>query len=283
MLEGSRIWDSAWREERARAYGIPERQAGGPLPCADDAEGERLPGRCRRGCSLLRLAEPGGQEHRATSSTSTAASRSPTRARGRRAGRPVRHLSRRHALPRGAAGCRSRARAPRPSRSSSRPSRRAAASCTRTAATTTRRQPSPSDSSGSSRASTRSSRPRRRASGWFASYRPALAPRVFELSEFLVARLGVEDVGASFPHRVTYHPTCHSLRVTQVGDAPLRLLRAVRGLELVELPEARECCGFGGTFAVKNADTSSAHARGQVPGGRSPPAPTSARQSTARA
>ena len=94
--------------------------------------------------------------------------------------------------------------------------------------------------------------------GMIREYRPALAPRVFEFSEFLVARLGVEDVGASCPHRVTYHPTCHSLRVTKVGDAPLRLLRAVRGLDLVELPEATECCGFGGTFAVKNAETSSA-------------------------
>jgi len=79
---------------------------------------------------------------------------------------------------------------------------------------------------------------------------------VYELSELLVQRLGVDDVGASFPHRVTYHPTCHSLRAIRVGDAPLRLLRAVRGLELVELPEARECCGFGGTFSVKNRDTS---------------------------
>jgi L-lactate dehydrogenase complex protein LldE len=87
---------------------------------------------------------------------------------------------------------------------------------------------------------------------------PQIGARVFELSEFLVGRLGVEDVGASFPHRVTYHPTCHSLRVTKVGDAPLRLLRAVRGLELVDLPDATECCGFGGTFAVKNADTSAA-------------------------
>ena len=69
-------------------------------------------------------------------------------------------------------------------------------------------------------------------------------------------RLGVTDVGAPFPHRVTYHPTCHSLRVTRVGDAPLRLLRAVAGLELVELPDAEQCCGFGGTFAIKNADTS---------------------------
>lgn len=85
-----------------------------------------------------------------------------------------------------------------------------------------------------------------------------LLERVFELSEFLAHRLGVDDVGASFPHRVTYHPTCHSLRVTRVGDAPLRLLRHVRGLELVELPRARECCGFGGTFSIKNADTSSA-------------------------
>ncbi len=70
--------------------------------------------------------------------------------------------------------------------------------------------------------------------------------------------LGVEDVGAYYPHRVTYHPTCHSLRLLRVGDRPLRLLRRVRGLELVELPEAEQCCGFGGTFAVKNADTSTA-------------------------
>jgi L-lactate dehydrogenase complex protein LldE len=84
----------------------------------------------------------------------------------------------------------------------------------------------------------------------------ALAPRVYELSEFLVHRLGLEDVGAYYPHRVTYHPTCHSLRFLRVGDAPLRLLQAVRGIELVELSGAEECCGFGGTFAVKNADTS---------------------------
>jgi L-lactate dehydrogenase complex protein LldE len=85
-----------------------------------------------------------------------------------------------------------------------------------------------------------------------------LAPKVFELSEFLVKRLGITDVGAHYPHRVTYHPTCHSLRMLGVGDAPLELLRAVRGMDLVELPEAKECCGFGGTFAVKNADTSAA-------------------------
>lgn len=84
----------------------------------------------------------------------------------------------------------------------------------------------------------------------------AAAPRVRELSEFLVDVLGVTDVGASYPHRVTYHPTCHSLRMLGVGDKPLRLLRAVRGIDLVPLPQAEECCGFGGTFAMKNADTS---------------------------
>ena len=85
-----------------------------------------------------------------------------------------------------------------------------------------------------------------------------LSPRVQELSELLVDTLGVVDVGAYYPHRVTYHPTCHSLRALHVGDKPLRLLRAVRGIDLVELPDATECCGFGGTFALKNADTSMA-------------------------
>lgn len=86
----------------------------------------------------------------------------------------------------------------------------------------------------------------------------ALAPRVYELSEFVVNKLAVVDVGAYFPHRVTYHPTCHSLRALHVGDAPIRLLQAVRGIDLVPLTNANECCGFGGTFALKNADTSMA-------------------------
>lgn len=86
----------------------------------------------------------------------------------------------------------------------------------------------------------------------------ALAERTYELSQFLVDVLGVTDVGAYYPHRVTYHPTCHSLRMLRIGDRPLQLLRAVRGLQLVELPGADQCCGFGGTFAVKNADTSTA-------------------------
>ncbi|MFS8521279.1 MAG: (Fe-S)-binding protein [Micromonosporaceae bacterium] len=90
---------------------------------------------------------------------------------------------------------------------------------------------------------------------------PSAAPvaaRTYELSELLVDVLQVTDVGASFPYRVTYHPTCHGLRTLRLGDRPLRLLRHVRGLQLVDLPEATECCGFGGTFAVKNADVSAA-------------------------
>jgi len=84
----------------------------------------------------------------------------------------------------------------------------------------------------------------------------AVAGKTYELSELLVDVLGVTDVGARYPHRVTYHPTCHSLRILRVQDKPLQLLRNVVGINLVELPRAEECCGFGGTFALKNADTS---------------------------
>jgi L-lactate dehydrogenase complex protein LldE len=86
----------------------------------------------------------------------------------------------------------------------------------------------------------------------------AVAAKTYELSEFLVDVLGVTDVGAYFPHKVTYHPTCHSLRLLRVGDKPVRLLREVQGLELIELRDAEQCCGFGGTFAIKNSDTSTA-------------------------
>jgi len=86
----------------------------------------------------------------------------------------------------------------------------------------------------------------------------AVANRTYELSQLLIDVLGVEDVGAHYPHRVTYHPTCHSLRLLGLGDRPLRLLRNVSGIDLVPLPSADVCCGFGGTFAVKNADTSTA-------------------------
>ncbi|WP_226345276.1 (Fe-S)-binding protein [Agilicoccus flavus] len=86
----------------------------------------------------------------------------------------------------------------------------------------------------------------------------AVSARTYDFPELLVDVLGVTDVGAYFPHRVTYHPTCHSLRVTRVGDRPYRLLEAVRGITVVDLPAREECCGFGGTFAIKNADTSTA-------------------------
>ncbi len=86
----------------------------------------------------------------------------------------------------------------------------------------------------------------------------ALTPKVFELSEFLIDVLQLEDVGAYFPHRVTYHASCNSLRALNLGDRALRLLRRVKGLDLVELERSEECCGFGGTFAVKNAETSTA-------------------------
>lgn len=86
----------------------------------------------------------------------------------------------------------------------------------------------------------------------------ALLPRIFEFSEFLTRRLGLEDVGAYYPHRVTYHASCHGLRGLALGDGPVRLLRAVKGIDLVELSGLEQCCGFGGTFAVKNAEVSSA-------------------------
>ncbi|MGZ4532947.1 MAG: (Fe-S)-binding protein [Mycobacteriaceae bacterium] len=86
----------------------------------------------------------------------------------------------------------------------------------------------------------------------------AVGAKTYELSELLVDVLGVTDVGAHYPHRVTYHPTCHSLRMLRVGDKPLQLLRKVRGIDLVELPQAEVCCGFGGTFSLKNSETSTA-------------------------
>ncbi|MGA8529370.1 MAG: (Fe-S)-binding protein [Acidobacteriaceae bacterium] len=85
-----------------------------------------------------------------------------------------------------------------------------------------------------------------------------LLPRVYELTELLVHRFGLEDVGAYFPHRVTYHASCHSLRSLHLGDVPLRLLRQVRGIDLVDLPNIDRCCGFGGTFAIKMGDVSAA-------------------------
>jgi L-lactate dehydrogenase complex protein LldE len=85
-----------------------------------------------------------------------------------------------------------------------------------------------------------------------------VAARTYELSQFLVDQLGVTDVGARFPHRVTYHASCHLLRGLGAREEPMRLLAAVRGLELLPLPQATTCCGFGGTFSVINPEVSRA-------------------------
>ena len=82
----------------------------------------------------------------------------------------------------------------------------------------------------------------------------------YDLPEFLVDILGVTDVGAYFPHRVTYHPSCHGKRLLKLGDRPYQLLKNVRGMTLVDLPMAEQCCGFGGTFCIKNPDMSAAMA-----------------------
>jgi L-lactate dehydrogenase complex protein LldE len=86
----------------------------------------------------------------------------------------------------------------------------------------------------------------------------ALLPRIYELSEFLIDKLNVEDVGASFPHRVAYHASCHGVRSLHLGDRPYRLLAKVRTLTLTPLANVDRCCGFGGTFSIKNAEVSSA-------------------------
>ncbi len=86
----------------------------------------------------------------------------------------------------------------------------------------------------------------------------ALEAKTYEFTQFLVQVLGITDVGAHFPHRVTYHPSCHGSRLLGVNEEPIVLLSQVRGLELVPLPFAEDCCGFGGTFAVKMADISGA-------------------------
>lgn len=92
----------------------------------------------------------------------------------------------------------------------------------------------------------------------------ALVPRVLELSQLLVDVMGVDDVGAYFPYTVTYHPACHGLRLLRLGDRYPRLLSATEGLSLIDLPDAEECCGFGGTFALKNSGTSSAMVQSKV-------------------
>jgi L-lactate dehydrogenase complex protein LldE len=85
-----------------------------------------------------------------------------------------------------------------------------------------------------------------------------LTSKTYELSQFVVNVLGITDVGAQFPHTVTYHPSCHGSRILGVKDEPLALLNAVRDITLKPLEMAQDCCGFGGTFAVKMSDVSGA-------------------------
>ncbi len=89
-------------------------------------------------------------------------------------------------------------------------------------------------------------------------------PQVYELSEFIVDVIGVTDVGAYYPGTVAFHPTCHSQRLLGIGDRPQRLLADVEGLTLVPLAQPAECCGFGGTFSVKNPDVSVAMGNDKV-------------------
>ncbi|GIO61258.1 (Fe-S)-binding protein [Paenibacillus cineris] len=86
----------------------------------------------------------------------------------------------------------------------------------------------------------------------------ALKEKTYEFTQFLVQVLGVTDVGAVFPHRVTYHPSCHGSRLLGIKDEPMQLMASVQGMELIPLPYAEDCCGFGGTFAIKMSDISGA-------------------------
>lgn len=92
----------------------------------------------------------------------------------------------------------------------------------------------------------------------------AAGGRTYELSEFLVKVAGVTDVGAVFPHTVTFHASCHGLRELGIREEPLKLLQAVQGLKLVDMPRYDECCGFGGTFATKFAEISAAMGQSKV-------------------
>ncbi len=90
-----------------------------------------------------------------------------------------------------------------------------------------------------------------------------LAPKCFEFSSFLVNKLGVTDLGATFPHKVTFHDGCHGLRELNNKRPPRELLAKVRGLELVEMTAAESCCGFGGTFSAKFPAISTAMGEGK--------------------
>ncbi|MDO5512425.1 (Fe-S)-binding protein [Corynebacterium sp.] len=95
----------------------------------------------------------------------------------------------------------------------------------------------------------------------------ALATRTYELSQVLIDVLGVTDaaeLGSYFPHTVTYHPSCHGTRLLRLGDRQVDLIRTVDAIDLRPLPDAAECCGFGGTFSFKNPDVSGAMAEAKI-------------------
>lgn len=85
-----------------------------------------------------------------------------------------------------------------------------------------------------------------------------LQGKCYEFSQFMVQVLGITDLGAVFPHKVTYHPSCHGTRILGIRDEPMLLMQKIKDMELVSLPFAEDCCGFGGTFAIKMADISGA-------------------------
>ncbi|MRG85754.1 (Fe-S)-binding protein [Salinibacillus xinjiangensis] len=80
-----------------------------------------------------------------------------------------------------------------------------------------------------------------------------LANKSYEITQFLVDVLGIVDVGSTFKGKVTYHPSCHMTRILGIKEQPIELLKNVQGVDFVELPIKEDCCGFGGTFAVKNS------------------------------
>jgi len=112
--------------------------------------------------------------------------------------------------------------------------------------------------SGSCVATVREFYPKLVGGGGWAERGRAVAERTYELSEFLVRVLGVEDVGARFPYRVALHPSCHLLRGLGAADCARALLRKVRDLQLVDLARPEACCGFGGVFSVKFPEVSEA-------------------------
>ncbi len=86
----------------------------------------------------------------------------------------------------------------------------------------------------------------------------AIANRTYEFTQYLVDVIGVENLDAKFPHKLSYHASCHLLRDLEIDEQPQRLLEKVRGVELIPLPKREECCGFGGLFSIEHPEISKA-------------------------